>query len=317
MTASRRQSLLILLVVLCSARGWPQVHTDAQRDLMNNALEKWKPDLRYSKVKDIFNGRNYSPDFDQLPPDGTVWDQAPNSFRSEREARRCGAVCDYIKTVTNKTCLLRLTGGQGAWIFVYDPDSSGHYVKTGVITPKTWYDIGLVQLIDAFGSGRPKLILIEHQGDSGTDVNERIHWLLAWRNGAFHTAFRETVLLAVTCLGEDTVYRVNYHFVKGKTPHIEATHSLEAVYVTAYPFDFHARWRDWLFWNEETLSFYDNRHEEERLELGSFEYNKFDLRLNVERNRQKILKLPPLPPKMWDYFDVSNYWQDIGIRPTL
>jgi hypothetical protein len=317
MTALPRQSLLILLVVLCSTHVWAQVHTDAQLDLMDNTLEKWKPDLHYSNVKDIFIGREYRPDFEHLPQDATVWDQAPESFANDREARRSGAVCDYIKTATNKTCLLRITGGQGAWIFVYDPDPAGHYVKTGVITPKTWHDIGLVQLVDAFGSGKPKLVLIEHQGDSGTDVNERIHWLLGWHNGAFRTLFRETVLLDVCCLGERTVYRVNYHLVKGKIPRIEATYCLDAVYVTAYPYDFHSHWRDWLFWNEHTFSFYDDRHEEEQVRLGSLEYNKLELRLEVERNRQRILKLPPLPLQMWDYDEVTKYWQDIGIRPTL
>ena len=306
----------MLLVVLYSARVWPQVHTDAQLDVMNNTLGKWKADRHYSKVRDVFNGHNYNPDFKQLPEDATVWDQAPNSFKDEREACRSGAVCDYIKTATNKSCLLRITGGQGAWIFVYDPDSFGHYVKTGVITPKTWYDIGLVQLVDVFGSGRPKLILIEHQGDSGTDVDERIHWLLGWHDGAFRTVFRETVLLSVSCLGEVTVYRVNYQFVKGKIPRIEATYSLDAVYVTAYPYDSHSRWRDWLFWNEDTFSFYDNRHEKEQLKLGSLPYNKLNLRLDVERNRQKIRKLPPLPSRMWDDADVAKYWHDIGIRPT-
>jgi hypothetical protein len=317
MKGSTPRTPLILLFVLCSVCAWSQVHTDPQLDVMNKKLEQWKPDLHYPKVKDIFNGRNYQPDFDHLPQNATVWDQAPDSFKNETEARRSGAVCDYIKSATNKTCLLRIIGGQGAWIFVYDPDLSGRYVKTSVITPKTWYDIGLVQIIDVFGSGKPKFILIEHQGDHGTGVDERIHWLLGWRDGAFHTVFRETVFLDVDSLGENTIYRVNYHVVKGKSPHIEANYSLDAVYITAYPYDFHSHWRDWHFWNEETFSFYDSRHEEEKLRLGSYEYNKFDLRLEVERNRQKILKLPLLPPKMWDYDDVDKYWQDIGIRPTM
>ena len=312
MTPSRRQSLLFLLLFLCSTRAWPQVHTYEQVEIMKNALEKWKPDLTYPEVQDIFS-RESSPD-PNIPEDD--WDLAPKSFKNEHEALKYGAICDYITTTTKKTCLLRITGQQGAWVFVYNPDSSGRFVKTGVITPKTWYDIGLVQLVDVFGPGTPKLILIEHQGDSGTGVDERIHWLLGWHNGAFRTVFRETVLFTNSTLGENTVYRMNYHFVKGKNPHIEATYSLDVVYVTAYPYDFHSHWRDWLFWNEKAFSFYDSRHLNEQLELGSFGYNKLDLRFKVERNRQKILKLPPLPPRMWNYDEVTKYWHDIGFRPT-
>jgi hypothetical protein len=76
-------------------------NTDAQLGAMNKTLKKWKPDLRYSEVKDIFNGRNHSPDFEHLPQDATIWDQAPNSFKNEREARRWGGVCGYIKAATN------------------------------------------------------------------------------------------------------------------------------------------------------------------------------------------------------------------------
>jgi hypothetical protein len=300
--------LSLLLVLLTSSPAHSAVYTEPQLDLMNGKLEKLKTDLHYPAVKDIFQHREYKPDFNHLSADADAWQLAPDTFKNEREARRAGAVCDYIKSTANKTALLKITFGQGVGFFVYDPDPSGQYHKTSVICPPTWYGIGLVLLVDVFGPGKPKFILIEHQGDHGTGVNERIHWLLGWHDDSFRTVFRETAFLDFGDLGANNAYSMNYKIVKGKNPRIEATFSLDAVYVTAEPYDFHSHWRDWFFWNEKDFSFYDPRIQDEKLELGSFEYNKYNFRLKIERNRKAVLKLPPLPPRM---FDVDKYWKPI------
>ena len=86
--------------------------------------------------------------------------------------------------------------------------------------------------------------------------------------------------------------------VRGKRSYIEAKYSLDKVYVTAYPYDLHAQWRDWLFWDEEIYSFYNTRVQDEKLKLSSRHDNRFCFRLNIEYNRKKIIELPALPEKI-------------------
>lgn len=220
-------------------------------------------------VNDVFKSHNYKPDWNAVKADATIWNQVPDSFQNEKDACRAGCLCDFIKSTGAKTCLLKLTEAQGAWLFVYDRNAEGKYIKTGVITPPTWYDFASVALVDVFGNGRPKFILIEHQGDHGTGRDERIHWMLGWDGRAFRTVFRETVFWYNAGLGDNINYRMNYRLVKGKRSYIEARYSYDKVYVTTYPYEFHSEWRDWLFWNEKTFSFYDQRMEDEKIQNGS------------------------------------------------
>lgn len=178
-------SFVVIALLLLTRRGdaadnWSPACDEDQLETINRSLEKWKPEITYTVIKDVFRGRNYEPDWNVLKADATPWDQVPDSFRSERDARRAGCQCDFIKTSEAKTCLLKRASSQGAWVFVYDRDAAGKYVKSGVITPPTWYELASVALVDIFRSGRPKFILIEHQGDSGTGRDEKIHWILGW-----------------------------------------------------------------------------------------------------------------------------------------
>lgn len=292
--------------------NWTPAYSDEQLDTINNALGKWKQDKTYPAVKDIFRDHSYKPDWEHAKPDATIGDLVPDSFKDEREARSAGCKCDYLKSVNKKTCLLKFAEDQGVWIFVYDQDASGKYVRTGVITPPTWHEVGSVALVDVFGSGKPKLILIEHEGDCGTGMEEKIHWLLCWHDSAFHTVFRETVYLMVDGLGEETCYRLNYKIVKGKTPRIETQCAYDLVCATAEPYDFHSNWRDWLFWNEKDFSFYEPRVLDENAKFRTSFGNEFHFRQNVETKRIRILKLRPLPQNLWQYDEVQNYWKDIG-----
>jgi len=166
------RSAFLFIIIIASfsavaAPAWSPAYTDDQLDIVNKALEKWKPETKYP-VKDIFKDESYKPDWNNLKEDGTVWDAIPDSFKNEREALRAGCKCDFIKDSKNRTCLLKLVQGQSAWIFVYDQDAAGKYAKSGVIEPPTWYGIASVALVDISGTGKPKFILIEHQGGSGT-----------------------------------------------------------------------------------------------------------------------------------------------------
>jgi hypothetical protein len=291
--------------------NWTSAYSDEQLDIIDNTLGKWKQDKKYPLVKDVFGDHSYKPGWDAAKADATPWDLVPNSFKDERAARKAGCQCDYLKNTTKKTCLLKFAEGQGVWIFVYDQGASGDYVKTSVITPPSWYGFISVAFVDVFGPDKPKFILIEHQGDHGTGFDEKIHWLLGWHDGAFHTVFRETVFLVIGGMGEQTCYRLNYKFVKGKTPRIETQSSYDLVCATASPYDFHSNWRDWLFWNEKDFSFYVPRVENEKAIFRTSFRNEFHFRENVEANRIRILELPPLPQKMWKDKEVEKYWKNI------
>lgn len=291
--------------------NWTPAYGDEQADIINNALDRWKPDDKFRRVKDIFHNRSYEPDWPTEKADATPWDIAPDSFEDEQEALRAGCQCDYLKSMEKKTYLLKLVLGQGAWIFTYDPDSSGKLIKSGVVTPLTWYGIASVALVDVLGKGKPKFILIEHEGDCGTGIDEKVHWLIGWHEGAFHTVFRETVYSMIDGLGEQTFYQMNYRIIKGKEPRIETKCQYEQVQVTATPYDFHSNWRDWFFWNEKAFSFYDPKVEEEKIQDGVQYSGELRYRLNLETNRVDILKLPPLPKRMWDFDEVEKYWSAV------
>ena len=303
-------AMLGLSAARCIAQetNWTPAYTDEQQDIMNRRLERWSRDDRYPKVKDIFKGRSF---MNQNESGDVSWDSAPDSFKDERTARKAGGRLDYVKSLTEKTCFLKLAEGQGAWIFVYDRDATGKYIKAGVITPPTWLQYASVTFVDGLGSGKPKFILIEHQGDEGTGIDERIHWLLGWHNGAFHTVFRETVYYSANVPSAETEYRLNYEFVKGRTPHIEMHSAYDRVCVAAEPYDFHAQWSDWLFWDEKNFSFYNQRAESEKA-TPDF-WDDFRFRQTIETNRVTILNLPPLPPKMLDFDEVEKYWQSIPV----
>jgi hypothetical protein len=308
-------AFVVLLNGLSTAQeNWTPAYSDEQLDIINNMLGKWKQDAKYPVVKDIFGDHSYKPDWDAAKVDATPWDLVPDSFKDEKEARRMGCRFDYLKNTETKTGLLKFAYCQGVWLFVYDQDASGKYIRNGVITPPTWYDFASVAFVDVFGTGKPKFILIEHQGDHGTGFDEKIHWLLGWHDGTFHTVFRETVYLMIDGLGQQTYYRLNYKFVKGKTPRIETQSSYDLVCVTASPYDFHSNWRDWLFWNEKDFSFYEPKVEEEKASFDSGFNNEFHFRQNLETNRIKILELPPLPSKMWDSEEVEKYWKGIEVE---
>jgi hypothetical protein len=272
-----------------SQTNWSPAYDDAQLGIINAALEQWKPETKYPVVKDIFKSHDYEPNWEVVKADATIWNQVPDSFKSEKDACRAGCQCDFIKSKETKTCLLKLTEGQGAYMFTYDRNAGGEFVKSGVITPPTWYGFASVSLVDIFGDGRPKFILIEHQGDHGTGRDEKIHWMLGWDGRAFRTVFRETVFWYNAGLGDNINYRMNYRMAKGKRPYIEARYSYDKVYVTAYPYEFHSAWRDWLFWNEKTFSFYDRRMEDEKIQNGSQFEGEFTFRSNIERNRKRII----------------------------
>ena len=301
-------------IVLANAENWKPAYSNEQLDIMNHRLKKWKPNERYPKIKDVFDDHSYIPDRANAKSDATPWDLVPNSFKDEGEARKAGCQCDYLKSSEKKTCLLKLGIGQGVWIFTYDQDSSGKYIKDGVIAPPTYYQIASVNFVDVLGAGKPKFILIEHQGDHGTGFDERIHWLLGWHEGAFHTVFRETVMLSINGLGEQTYYGMNYKFVTGKTPHIETQCTYDLVSVTASPYDFHSHWQDWLFWNEKGFSFYESRVEKEKGSFRTSFGNQFRFRQEIEKNRTKILRLPPLPQKMGEDDKVEKYWKGVGVE---
>lgn len=302
--------LLGLSATRCIAQetNWTPAYTDEQQDIMNRPLERWRVDDHYPKVNDIFKNRS----FRNRDESGNIsWDSVPDSFKDERTARKAGGKLDYVKSPTEKTCFLKLAEDQGAWIFVYDRDVTGKYIKTGVITPPTWLQEASVTFVDALGPGRPKFILIEHLGDEGTGILERIHWLLGWHNGAFHTVFRETVYYSANVPSTETEYRLKYKFVKGLTPHIEMHSALDRVDVAAEPYDFHAQWSDCLFWDEKSFSFYNERAESAK--ATPFFWSDFPFRQTIETNRVNILHLPPLPARMLDYDEVEKYWQRIPL----
>jgi hypothetical protein len=312
---SHAKAILLLLSFLSCSSVWAktnevlrtQAYSDDQLEIINHNLEKWEGSDKHTKVKDILtHERNW-----QFGDKG-LWDQVPNSFKNETEARKGGCVCDFIKTTKRKTGLLKLCGHQDAWIFTYDEDASGKYVKTGVITPPTWYTEAAVTLVDVLGPKKPKFILIEHQGGHGTGYDDQIHWLLGWHDGAFHTAFRETVYMMNSQLGEETRYRMNYKFVKKPEPHIEAQCNYDQVFVTISPYDFHTNWRDWYFWNEKDFSFYDSQILTEKISLGTEWGGNFKFRLDLEKKRLKILRLRPLPQNMYG-MDDEKYWKGIGL----
>jgi hypothetical protein len=312
-------SFVIVMVLLAgqsaaSRETWSPAYSDDQLGLISRVLQKSKSEVSYPAVKDMFRGRAYRPDWNSLKEDATAWEVAPDWFKDEREACRAGGVCDFIKGAESKTCLLKFVVGQGAWVFVYDREATGRFVKTGVITPPTWYGLARVALVDVFRTGKSKFILIEHQGDSGTGTDEKIHWLLGWHEGAFRTVLRETVFSMVSCLGEDTIYRMNYRIARGSKPRVEVTCSFDRVFDTAYPYDFHAQWKDWLFWDEERFSFYSKRIEDEKLDLSSDSDARFNLRFEVEQSRRRVMNLPPLPQQMWEYEAVTKYWKGIGYK---
>jgi len=124
---------------------------------------------------------------------------------------------------------------------------------------------------------------------------------------------RKTVFLENGCLGESRLYRMNYNIVNGNKPRIEARYSYDVVCVTTNPYDFHSAWKDWLFWNEKAFSFYDARNESEKRKLASNLDSKFSWRLRVERNRNRIINLPPLPQGKSAADDDSKYWKGIGL----
>jgi hypothetical protein len=291
--------------------NWTPAYNDEQLDIINNALSEWKPSEKYPRIKDIFHNRSYEPDWRTANADATPWDLAPDSFKDEQEALKAGCQCDYLKSMEKKTGLLKLALGQGAWIFTYDPDSTGRFNKSGVITLPTWYGFASVALVNVLGRDKPKFILIEHVGDHGTGIDENIHWLIGWHEGAFHTVFREIVHSTIDWPGEDIFYQMNYRIVKGKEPRIETKCQYEQVDVAATPYDFHSSWRDWFFWNEKEFSFYDPKVEEEEIQDGVQYYGEPGFRLNLETNRVNILKMPPLPQRMWDDSEVEKYWNAV------
>ena len=304
-------SSIVLLFALfsASAQEWSPAHSEDQLNVINGGLNKWKQDEKYPVVKDVFE-KAENPRWRLGGID--LWEQVPDSFKDEKEARKMGCRFDYIKSNQEKTGLLKLSYGQGVWIFVYDRDATGKYIKTAVITPPTWYSYASLAFVDVRGPEKPKFILIEHEGGTGTGYNEKIHWLMGWHDGAFHTVFRETVFMVNDQLGEETCYRMNYKMVKGKVPRIETQCNYDQVWIMASPYDFHSKWRDWYFWNEKNFSFYDSKALNENMDRswgGDFKF-----RLNLETNRVKILNLPPLPQKMLDGSDSENYWKNIVIQ---
>jgi hypothetical protein len=294
-----------------TARAWEPAYKDEQLDVINGQLEKWKGDDTYSKVADIFHDKSYEPDWKSAKADAEPWDLMPDSFPDEQAARKAGGQCDYIKDMKKKSCLFEFSYLQGAGIFVYDLDATGKFVKSSVIVPPTWYGIASVEFVDAFGPSRPKFVLIEHQGDHGTGVNEKIQWMLGWHNGGFHTVFRETVYLSINGLGEKTDYRLKYKFVKGKNPRIETQSRYDLVAVTAEPYDFHTQWRDWLFWNERDFSFYQGNIQKENADFHTSYGNQFKFRQEVEKKRLQVLKFPPLPKRGDADHTLDKYWEQI------
>jgi hypothetical protein len=121
MKSSYRAVLLVLILLagrVLAKNGWSSIYTDNQLDLINGALEKWKPELEYPAVKDLFKDRSYRVNWSVVKENADIWDQVPDSFENERQACKAGCVCDYIKSPSRKTCLLKLIEGQGAYLFV-------------------------------------------------------------------------------------------------------------------------------------------------------------------------------------------------------
>ena len=91
---------------------WTPAYSDAQLEIVNHALETWKASDKHTAVKDILSHELHW----QLGGDD-LWDQVPESFKNELEARKRGCQCDFIKATDRKTALLKLSYGQGALDF--------------------------------------------------------------------------------------------------------------------------------------------------------------------------------------------------------
>ena len=295
------------LDILTPATNFPPAYSPNQLAIIKENLNKWKAPEESSGVKDLLRGQ---PRWQFGTHD--EWNYAPDSFQDEKEARKAGCQFDSVKSPDKKNALLKITYIHQAWIFVYDEDSFGRYIKTGVIVPPTWFSYAAVTFVDVLGPKQPKFILIEHNGDIATGHDEKVHWLVGWRDGAFHTAFRETVYMRTSEPGEETRYRMNYRIVKDSGIRIEAQCIYDRVLANSNPYDFHSNWRDWYFWNDKTFSFYDPNSIAERIRLGTDAGMDFNVRLTLETNRLKILSLPPLLPKMTE-MDAYEYWKGIGM----
>src|SRR5579864_3288043 len=88
---------LVLVSLILSRTGkaqeWKPAYTEEQLDLINSRLGKWKQDWAYPKVRDIFGGHSYQPDWNAVNQDATPWEWVPDSFPTERAARKAGGHC--------------------------------------------------------------------------------------------------------------------------------------------------------------------------------------------------------------------------------
>ncbi|HVM62186.1 MAG TPA: hypothetical protein VMV72_15085 [Verrucomicrobiae bacterium] len=283
---------------------WEPAYDESQLEFINKSLDTWKPSEKHTTVRDIFPQKQYQPPSDKL----TLWpsEASPDSFPSQQQAIREGCRCDFIKNLEHKTCLLKTTGCQGAWLFVYDRDNSGKYVRNQIISVPTWYDLADVDFVDVFGDGQ-KFLRIEYVGDHGTACYEKIHWILGWHEGAFHTVFWEPVYYQ---LGE-THYRTEYDIQKGMRPRIVLKHHYDTVLTGAEPYDNHSEWTEWLFWNATAFSLYDAKIADTNIQNGKWTQGLDGLRMNIERGREEVLKLPPLPSTVTNWqapVDIHAQW---------
>lgn len=266
----------------------------SQIEWITKDLEAWElkqvNDSAYTKVKNIFL-HDYEP---KEYYDGNITEFTPKYFQNQEQARKEGCQCDYVKSRERKTCFLRVTQGQGVWLLVYDRDSTGKYIRNQFICIPTWYAIANITFVDIFGNGQ-KLLLLEHQGDHGTGVNEKVHWILGWHDEGFRTVFWETVKYYCNCMGSLQNYRMQYTIVKGKQPRVLMRCRYDAVNAQMEPYDFHAEWKDWLIWDEKAFSFYKTQFENSKVEIGNFYGCNLCIRRNISQIRNLVLKLQPVP----------------------
>lgn len=308
--------LIIIVAILLSQAAygeWTPPYEEDELGIMNKSLEKiltkdpkekWK---KITGVKDIFKGKAYSAPLDYKPEASEV-DRAPEYFDNKTKAKLAGAKCEHIKSTEEQTCLLLVREGQGAGLIVYDRDNKGRYKKNQIICVPTFYSTAAVDFVD-LGRKRPKLIRIEHVFGHGTDLYSLMHWVFGWHNNEFRTVLWEKVYERITVLGDDNYFYLNYKISQGRRPNILLTYSFDKTAITAEPYDFHAKWREWLFWDDNNFSFYNPSHEKSKLYYSK---GLFCKRVKIGAIRKRILTLGPVPnPQTCNDNIADDYFEKI------
>jgi len=232
---------------------------------------------------------------------------SPDSFPNLRDAKQHQCRLAALKSKHPRTCfLLNYDYANQVLISIYDENEKGEFTKSQELCIPSWYGMAKAKAQDLLGTGQD-FLLVEFEGNRGSGVLQMVLMGLAWFDGQWQPAFAETHSYYISGPGNQEDLNLTYRFRR------EKDHPLSLLLDYRYvgksdgkmPHGEKKTWKDELFWNPQTHSFYDPAKEEEKLKN-----HPNDLATPIIKARLKFKNV-----KLKDY--CSDFLEKTGIMDVL